>query len=354
MERGKRLTGKQRRQLVRHVADEMMNACACPTKRHSTEVAKKMIAKYPRSLVDDFGGDVVGTGYYSWEKQLQTRIENTKRDSIPKIRKRTRESAENSDDTDEIPAEKRAAVQDTYGCIKWDVKFMPLNETSQSQEEKKQKMKELRVETNFSPEEVKTLMECTYYSQRKRINTGTDLQSLLDEWPFLFQEIGMMVHFQQLTGKSLNETFLSSLEKKGKRLLNYLKTKCADENRRVFQAATRLALQRGELEGCSEEVKDMVLLLLSYFDEKEENLFHYVEETCLANEIQVQHLPVTPCIIVCGKFMFTFNMYCFKKTIHEIQFTMFVVGLSCPRSGVLVLPVSSLQEPAAMPQSSSC
>ncbi|KAL6459489.1 hypothetical protein MHYP_G00329610 [Metynnis hypsauchen] len=44
----------------------------------------------------------------------------------------------------------------------------------------------------------------------------------------------------------------------------------------------------------------MVLLLLSYFEEKEETLLHYVEETCLAREVQVESLPVTPCIIVCG------------------------------------------------------
>lgn len=54
------------------------------------------------------------------------------------------------------------------------------------------------------------------------------------------------------------------------------------------------------MEGCSEDVKDMVHLLLSYFDEKEENLFHYVEESCLADEVVVESLPVTPCIIVCG------------------------------------------------------
>ncbi|CAL8295825.1 unnamed protein product [Merluccius merluccius] len=44
----------------------------------------------------------------------------------------------------------------------------------------------------------------------------------------------------------------------------------------------------------------MVLLLLSHFNEKEENLFHYMEDTCLAEEVQVENLPVTPCIIVCG------------------------------------------------------
>lgn len=27
-------------------------------------------------------------------------------------------------DTEEIPAEQRAAVQNTHGCMKWDIKFM--------------------------------------------------------------------------------------------------------------------------------------------------------------------------------------------------------------------------------------
>ncbi|KAK0140165.1 hypothetical protein N1851_022919 [Merluccius polli] len=153
---------------------------------------------------------------------------------------------------------------------------------------------------SFSPDEVKTLMKSTYYSQRKETNQGTDLQILMEEWPFLFQEIGMAIHFQELTGVALKETFLASVEKKGKRLLDFMQTICADKSKQVLQAVKKLKILRGQLEGCSEDVKDMVLLLLSYFNEKEENLFHYVEDTCLAEEVQVENLPVTPCIIVCG------------------------------------------------------
>lgn len=93
---------------------------------------------------------------------------------------------------------------------------MPVSARAESQQEKKDKMKLLSKQTNFSPVEVKRLMKCTYYSQRKEINKGTDLQSLMEEWPFLFQEIGMTVHFQDLTGVSQKETFLTSVEKKGK------------------------------------------------------------------------------------------------------------------------------------------
>ncbi|XP_050923679.1 uncharacterized protein LOC108891394 [Lates calcarifer] len=298
LERGERPNPRLRREMVRIVVTEMMKVCASPSTKASTEVAKKMIAKYPQSLKDVIAGDVVGLGYYSLVKQLQARIENVKRSSAPRIKKRKQDSDQY--DTDEIPGEQRAAMQDTYGCIKWEMEYMPVSETPESQQEKKDKMKALSEQTNFSPGEIETLMKCTYYSQRKDINKGTDLQSLMEGWPFLFKEIGMTVHFQELTGILLKETFLTNVEKKGKRLLDFMRNSCADKSRRVLQAATKLEILRGQLEGCSEDVKDMVLLLLSYFDEKEENLFHYVDQTCLAKEVHVESLPVTPCIIVCG------------------------------------------------------
>lgn len=64
--------------------------------------------------------------------------------------------------------------------------------------------------------------------------------------------------------------------------------------KKIFQLVTNLQVLRGQKEGCSEDVKDMLLLLLCYFDEKEENLFHSVEETCLPKEVHVENLPVTP------------------------------------------------------------
>ncbi|XP_062399830.1 uncharacterized protein LOC134089403 [Sardina pilchardus] len=298
LERGKRPSPRLRREMIRIIVSAMMNACTSPSKLESTEVAKRIVAKYPQSLKDVIEGEVVGAGYHSLVKQLQARIDNVKRSSTPRIKRRKRESGDS--DTDEIPAEQRAVVQDTYGCIKWNMKFMPVSETLESQQEKRDKMKMLHEQRTFSPEEVKALMGCTYYSQRKAINTGTDLQSLTEEWPFLFEEIGMTVHFLELTGLQLKETFLNSVEKKGKRLLNFMTTACADKSKRVFETATKLKFQRGPLEGSSDDIKDMVFLLLSYFNEKEGNLFYYIEETCLANEVLVENLPVTPCIIVCG------------------------------------------------------
>ncbi|XP_019110214.2 uncharacterized protein LOC109137138 [Larimichthys crocea] len=307
LERGKRPSPSLRREMIRIVVTEMMTVCASPTKQASTEVAKKLVAKYPQSLKDVIEGEVVGPGYHSLVKQLQARIDNKKRHSTPRIHKR--KSKSDTSDTEEVPAEKKASVQDTYGCIKWDVKFMPVTETLETQQEKKEKMKMLYEQGTFSPDEVKTLMECTYYSQRKAINKGTALQILREEWPFLFYEIGMCAHYQELTGLPLKETFLKSIEKKGKRLLNFMATVCANTTKRIFETVTKLKFQRGQLEGCSDDIKDMVLLLLSYFNEKEESLFHYVEETSLADEVQVECLPVTPCVIVCGTSCYSAKLF---------------------------------------------
>lgn len=82
-----------------------------------------MVAKYPKSLQDGIEGDIIGPGYHSLTKQLQNRTENVKRSTTPKIRKRTHPTKDS--DTDEVPPEQRAKIQDTYGCIKWNVKFPP-------------------------------------------------------------------------------------------------------------------------------------------------------------------------------------------------------------------------------------
>lgn len=113
---------------------------------------------------------------HSLVKQLQTRIENVKRALTPMMMKRQKMS--DGYDTEEIPAEKRAAVQDTYGCVKWDMKFLSVSETAETQQQKKDEMKVLSGQLNPSPDKVRGFMKSTYYSQRKEINTGTDLQTL--------------------------------------------------------------------------------------------------------------------------------------------------------------------------------
>ncbi|MEQ2196179.1 hypothetical protein XENOCAPTIV_025819, partial [Xenoophorus captivus] len=156
---------------------------------------------------------------------------------------------------------------DTYGCIKWDVKFLPREETQESQQQKMEKLKVMFQQSDANPEEVKCLMKSTFYTQRQHVNQGESIKYLKEEWPSWFDEIVMLVHFKELTGINLKETFTRNLDLKGKRLLNYLTTVCV--NKKFLQTYARLQRTRGQQDGCSEDVKEMVLLLLSYFDEEE-------------------------------------------------------------------------------------
>ncbi|TWW61047.1 hypothetical protein D4764_05G0011370 [Takifugu flavidus] len=54
---------------------------------------------------------------------------------------------------------------------------------------------------------------------------------------------------------------------------------------------------------------DMVLLLLAYFNEKEDAIFCYVEDTCLAGEIHMDQVPLTPTMIVCGLSCYSAKRY---------------------------------------------
>lgn len=190
-----------------------------------------------------------------------------------------------------------------YGCIRWTVKFLPLGETAESQQQKKEKLKDLFKESFFlSPVPVKSLMNSTFYTQRQDVNKGKDIKHLVDDWPYWFHEIGMVEHFRELTGVELKETFLKNVEQKGERLLDVLKTVAVNKSRKFNQAAAKLQLMRGEHRGSSaEDVTEMVLLLLAYFDDKEDVLLQYVDNTCLAGEVDVDQFPLTPTIFVCGK-----------------------------------------------------
>lgn len=299
LERGKRPSPRMRREMVRIVVREMLKKSSSVSKRSTTEVAKKMVAKYPQSLQGVIEGEVIGPGYHSLVKQLQNRIENSKRCTTPKIRKRKHHFDEY--DTEEVPPEQKAAIQDTYGCISWDLKFPPRGETHESQQEKRDKLQKMSQQADADPEEVKHLMKLTFYIQRKQVNQGKNIKYLLEQWPFWFRELGMAVHFKELTGIGLKETFTKNVDLKGKRLLNYMNTVAVNKNKKFLQASTRYKVMRGDLSGCSEDIKEMILLLLAYFDEKEDVMFCYVEDTCLAGEVKMDQVPLTPTIVVCGK-----------------------------------------------------
>lgn len=154
---------------------------------------------------------------------------------------------------------------------------------------------------NSNSDDVKELIKSTYFTQRKEINNGASIKNLSQDWPFLFKEVGMAAHFQELTGVSLIDSFLANVDKKGPRLLNFFKHIDAQKHKRVLDSLLMIQTDRGQSTGCSKEVIQMVRLLLAHFGEKEEHMFHFIEKTTLAEEVWMESVPPTPCLIVCGK-----------------------------------------------------
>ncbi|XP_047441566.1 uncharacterized protein LOC125008395 [Mugil cephalus] len=220
-------------------------------------------------------------------------------------------------------------MQDTYGCIRWNVKFLPLQETQQSQQQKMEKLKMMFQNSDANPEEVKCLMKSTFYTQRQHINQGKSIKCLREDWPFLFDELGMSVHFMELTGIDLKETFTRNLDLKGKRLHDYLTTVCVNKSKKFLQNYARLQRMRGPQSGCSDDVIEMVLLLLSYFDEKEEFMFFHVEDMCLAEEVQLEQVPLTPAVIVCGQSCYSSTRYmlCLDRNLTNTNISSFIPAL---------------------------
>ncbi len=63
-----------------------------------------------------------------------------------------------------------------------------------------------------------------------------------------------------------------------------------------------------EMEKSSKNVDDQhcwflqLTLVLKYFSERKDQMFHKVDRTTLPSEVDFAKLPNTPCIIVCGTF----------------------------------------------------
>ncbi|XP_043092090.1 uncharacterized protein LOC122342383 [Puntigrus tetrazona] len=110
-----------------------------------------------------------------------------------------------------------------------------------------------------------------------------------------------------LTSKRHSHTKFGNL--KGKRLLDYLTTVCVNKSKKFLQNYARFQRMRGPQSGCSDDVIEMTLLLLSYFDEEEESMFFHVEDTCLAEEVQLEQVPLTPVVIVCGQSCYSSTRY---------------------------------------------
>ncbi|KAK6460826.1 hypothetical protein HHUSO_G36946, partial [Huso huso] len=172
LERQEKTSPKQRREMIRLIINEVTGVCKRPSKKHLTDIARRIVAKYPKSLQDVIEGHIVGSGYDSLVKQLQSRADNVKRTQFSTPKRQFQHSS--GSDTEEVPAKERALPQDTYGCINWDSEHLPITETLASQKQQQEEMKTMFRERNWDTQIITKKMMATYYTQRKDIIRGME------------------------------------------------------------------------------------------------------------------------------------------------------------------------------------
>ena len=112
-------------------------------------------------------------------------------------------------------------------------------------------------------------MTQTYCLQCLDINSGLDAPALKGMWPFLFSEIGVKTHVSLLTEIDLQDVLMVAFsQKSSSALLSFFKT----QMKRAGNVCQRLDEAKDELKNDTSMFIGVVLLLLAYFNEKEDSL----------------------------------------------------------------------------------
>lgn len=283
LERQERPSAKDRREVIRVVAAEILAVCKNPMKKHLSEIARKMVLAYPKSFKDVIEGQVVGSGYDSLTKQLQCRVDNCRR-AQPTVR------------TQASFGQKGRRRKSVYGCVNPD----PPPGNLDIERKNKEKLQSMFENNDTDENEIEMLMTDTFASQRRDVLDEKDAQTLRAEWPYLFNPTGLKTHFKQLTGVHIDEVFKDAMSSKFKRVRQYLK--CL--NRERGNGAAEL-LHEFHCADTSEDSCSAVLMLLLHFKEDESKMFAQFEDACVSLDVRREDLPPNPCIVVCGDSLLT-------------------------------------------------
>lgn len=104
----------------------------------------------------------------------------------------------------------------------------------------------------------------------------------------------MRLHFRELTGVQLDDSFGESRATKFRRTL-----RCFQFGKTESSTTTNTILSQALAGG--EETGAAVLMLVAHFKEQQEKMFINVDDTAIGTDVDTTKLPWTPCIVVCGR-----------------------------------------------------
>lgn len=243
-----------RREMVRIVADDILESNSSPNRKLCREVASNIAAQYPDSFQDKVCGQLLSNGYESLTGQLINRCENLRRLHTKKLKNFG--EIEDADSSTTAVSCKRKIV-DSYGCVNWSPEF-PEGETFETLIQKKNIMKQLDPNDYLL---IKKQIGETYCLQRVEINGGAKIECLLEGWPQLFTEVGLHYHFQLLTAINLEEKLAKSLETRGS---DYWKFFGSVQNKKMTTFIRSVDERRDEINRAISFVEAVAI----YFDEE--------------------------------------------------------------------------------------
>ena len=251
----------ERRQMIRVLADDIAKITSRPMRKHLTVVASKVVAEFPSSFQDKLDDVVVGSGYNSILTQLEQRFQNLNRQPM----KRGNSS---SDEAGSSQTAKRQRATCAYGTNADQYSpDLPSNENSLTQAEKMKCLQEIHATEGWKLDEVKELLTDTYASVRRVINEGKhSIHSVKEDWPFLFEALGMLHHFEILVGINLRETLADALSSKVPRLMQFMDSK-QTTNKQLKLKLHDLSSAKRQSSTNSPEILGFLIVLATFFGE---------------------------------------------------------------------------------------
>ncbi|XP_033624085.1 uncharacterized protein LOC117287543 [Asterias rubens] len=271
IQRKERPLPSERRQMIRVLADDIVKITSRPMRKQLAVVASKVVAEFPSSFQDKLDDLIVDNGYNSILTQLEQRFQNLHRQLKPM--KRVNSS---SDEAGSSQASNCNKATCSYGTNS--EQYSPaLPRSEESQEEKKKSLQEMHTREVWKLDTLTELLAETYPTVRHVINGG--LQSILsikEDWPFLFEEVGMLHHFEILVGIKLKETLAGALTSKVPRLLQFLDSK-QTTNKQLKLKLHELNSAKRQTSNSSPEILGFLLVLSTFFGENTSALIQSAE-----------------------------------------------------------------------------
>ncbi|XP_052007877.1 uncharacterized protein LOC127661282 [Xyrauchen texanus] len=300
--RGQRANPADRRAMVRTVVAAMQKHCPNPNRAACVEIAKVIVSKCPLTFADTTEeGEQLGIGYYSLVNQLKTRVEHVNRNNVSERIRRPRTMTETSDGRTTTKTV-RCKV-DSYGCTNWQPKCLPEGETVDSLEDRRKHMAAIFQSTGPKAADMPDIdnsMSLTYIYLRHVINScpPPSMNSIEEQWPFLFTKRGLCAHFKTLTGIDICDRVGEALQTKGKRIIYFFQRQT--QNRDIQGLLRDIESDTTAMQQSRTSIA-VVLLLMKHFFEKEDSIFILADTTATKSSIEKDmSLPATPRLIILG------------------------------------------------------